>query len=62
MRRDRLPILLVSLTCFLHGVADAQQNRPRRAIAAASEPVFVPNDQAMAAKQDLRADRVPVRT
>ena len=54
MRCKRLLILLAIMASFLHTDADAQQNRARRSqVPAESGPVFVPNDQAMAAKQQL---------
>ncbi len=48
--------LPVVMACILHGIAGAQQNRPRRArMPIASDPAIVPDDQAMAAKQQLLA-------
>jgi len=56
MRRSQLLILLASMTCLMYGVAGAQQNRPRRAsVPVTSDPVIVPDNQAMAAKQQLLA-------
>jgi arylsulfatase A-like enzyme len=67
VRRYHLLVLPVVVACLLNGIANAQQNLQRRArVPVASDPVFVPNEQAAAAKQQLlakikRVDRIGER-
>lgn len=53
---NRVFSMLVSITCLMLGVVNAQENPPRRTEAPTAENlVIVPNDQAMAAKQQFLA-------